>query len=116
MTTMPRKKEPAVPSGKVCTLCRKDIMVGKKCNLHHIKYEYDKNNEPIADASRGVVVPLCYICHCIVHLRLQFANPYHRRFGKDFGAYFMGRDVMRLFNEHPDVVEEIKRKFPEEFK
>lgn len=116
MTTKKKIKAPQIPSGKVCVLCKKDIMVGKKCNLHHIQYEQDTNGNVINDPTRGVVVPLCYICHCVVHLRLQFHNPYHKRYGCDYGAFFMARDIMRLFEEHPEVIEAIKKKFPEEFK
>jgi len=85
-----------------CRLCHKIIPVDKAFYGHHIAY-------PTKPESRGieVIVNLCWMCHEIVHCRLKFRNPYNE-YGRDWAAYKMASDIIRMFNEHPEVVKLIK--------
>lgn len=91
----------------ICTLCHTLVPVAKTSNKHHISYGDD------------TTVFMCYTCHNIFHWRLRFKTLYWKnyqsRYGEDFFAYFLCHDILRIFYKHPDVIAEIKRRFPEEF-
>ena len=73
---------------RLCHLCLKDIPEDKVLNAHHISYEPE------------VKANLCYMCHCLIHARLKFHNPYDK-FGRDYSAYYMAKDILRIFARHP---------------
>ena len=88
-----------------CTLCPTLVPIAKIANDHHICYENDTK------------VFLCFTCHDIFHWRMKFKSgywkKYEERYGEDFFAFFLCTDILRIFYNHPDVIAEIKRRFPE---
>ena len=68
-----------------CALCQNTVPVGRRMNRHHLSYAND------------LWVKLCYICHSVVHGRLKFHNPFEKKYGKDYGAYYMAQAIMFLY-------------------
>ncbi len=94
------KKKRNKPGYKVkdrkCRLCGEHIPVEKCLNMHHISYKSD------------ITLPLHYTCHSIVHCRVKFHHPYMKKYGKDYGPYFASKAVMEMYEQHPEVMKEIR--------
>lgn len=81
----------------VCELCGKEKVGKKRFNEHHISYKDNKT------------ITLCYVCHCLVHGRLKFKNPFEAKYGKDRGFYELAKKFISVYEHNvPDGVITIK--------
>ena len=67
-----------------CAMCKKIVPPERRLNYHHLSYR------------SKIVVPLCFVCHCIVHCRLQYHSPY-KKYGDDYGAVHLAKDILELY-------------------
>jgi hypothetical protein len=82
----------------VCELCKSLIPVSKIANHHHLSYEKD------------ITVLLCYTCHNFIHWRLYFHNRFEKMYGKDYGAYFAAKEILKLYEIYPGLIPEIEKR------
>jgi len=89
---------------------RQDALRGHTVPIDKAMYEHHLQYEPFE-----VKVNIDFMSHGVMHCNLKYRTPYND-YGKDYAAYFMARDIIRLFEKHPEVIAEMKKKFPEEFR
>lgn len=83
---------------RVCRFCGITIPVDRVINKHHLSY------------SKNIVVPLCYMCHNIIHGRVKYNCPYDKKYGADHGGYFRSKAIITFYSQYTDVMHEILTK------
>lgn len=105
---MVAKKEPKKKRNKpgyretdrLCKLCDKIIPQDKSLYRHHISYgnttEGKKRNAPHPPRRNDICRSLHYVCHGAAHCRIEYHNPYEKKYGKDFAAVALALDLFKL--------------------